>query len=143
MMSTAAYKPVLPAKARILVVEDDADHYITEAQMIKECGVPARNIEWRISGEGVVQFADILAPLDVILLDIGLLHEDGYEVLRKLRAIQRFNYTRIVAVSGRRDEMERAKAAGFDSFIGKPLTMERFPGQLARILKGEQVWEDR
>ncbi len=30
---------------------------------------------------------------------------------------------------------------GFDGFLGKPLDNARFPDQLARILRGEPVWE--
>ncbi len=143
MTSVVAYRPVQPAEASILMVEDDSDHFITEVKMIAACGVMGNNIHWKVSGLGVIQYADTLPPLDVILLDIGLPHEDGYDVLKKLRTTERFNNTLVVAVSGRDNEMDRARVAGFDSFIGKPLEMDRFPGQLSRILRGEQVWEDR
>ncbi len=141
--SVISYRPVSPAQASILLVEDDSDHFITEVKMIAACGVMGPNIHWKVSGQGVIQYADVLPPLDVILLDIGLPHEDGYAILKKLRTTKQFRRTLVVAVSGRNDEMGKAKKAGFDSFIGKPLQMDRFPGQLTRILSGEQVWEDR
>jgi two-component system cell cycle response regulator DivK len=34
----------------------------------------------------------------------------------------------------------RARAAGFDGFIGKPLDFDRFPHQIRAILRGEPVW---
>jgi two-component system cell cycle response regulator DivK len=37
--------------------------------------------------------------------------------------------------------MQRAKEAGFDGFIGKPLDPDRFPNQIRRVLQGEAVWE--
>ena len=34
-----------------------------------------------------------------------------------------------------------AREAGFDSFVGKPLSAQKFPEQLQRILTGKAVWE--
>jgi two-component system cell cycle response regulator DivK len=36
--------------------------------------------------------------------------------------------------------MERAREAGFDGFIAKPLNVKNFPDQVRAILQGEQVW---
>jgi two-component system cell cycle response regulator DivK len=41
------------------------------------------------------------------------------------------------------DDVERARAAGFDGFLGKPIDLRRFPLQITRILQGERVWEPR
>jgi two-component system cell cycle response regulator DivK len=76
-------------------------------------------------------------------MDIRLPYEDGYEALRKLRASERFKQTPVVAVTAYAsdEQMARAKLAGFDGFLGKPLDPDRFPLQIRRILDGEQVWE--
>jgi two-component system cell cycle response regulator DivK len=39
------------------------------------------------------------------------------------------------------DQMNKAKSAGFDGFLGKPLDPDKFPDQIRRILNGESVWE--
>ena len=39
------------------------------------------------------------------------------------------------------DNMEHAREAGFDGFIGKPLNPDRFPNQVRGILRGEAIWE--
>jgi two-component system cell cycle response regulator DivK len=54
-------------------------------------------------------------------------------------------HTRVVAVTAHHSptEMQRARAAGFDGFIGKPIDPARFPDQIRRILAGESVWEAR
>jgi len=39
------------------------------------------------------------------------------------------------------DQLNRARAAGFDGFVGKPLDPDRFPDQVRRMLQGEAVWE--
>jgi two-component system cell cycle response regulator DivK len=51
--------------------------------------------------------------------------------------------TRVVAVTADASvrNMDRARNAGFDGFIGKPLDPDRFPNQIRRILQGESIWE--
>ncbi len=134
-------KTLQPGEASILVVEDKIDSYVTIVRLLAFSGVSPQNSHWKASGWGVLQYADSLPHIDLILLDIGLPHEDGYEVLRAIRSAERFKDTRIVAVTGRVDEVRKAQAAGFDGFLSKPLDMERFPRQLSRILNGESVWE--
>ncbi len=141
MKSGHARKGLTPQEASVLVVEDQIDSYTTIARLLASSGVLHSNSLWKISGAGVVQFAASLPPIDLILLDIGLPSENGFDVLKDIRATPSFAKTRVVAVTGHIDQMEQAKAAGFDGFLGKPLDADRFPGQLARILGGGSVWE--
>jgi two-component system cell cycle response regulator DivK len=39
------------------------------------------------------------------------------------------------------EQIAKARAAGFDGFLGKPLDPDRFPDQIRRLLRGEPVWE--
>lgn len=141
MKTVISGKGISSQDACILVVEDKIDSYITIVRLLAFCGVLHSNSHWKASDWGVVQFADPLPHIDLILLDIGLPHEDGYEVLKEIRATARFKDTLVIAVTGHREELPRARAAGFDGFLCKPLEAERFPSQLSRILKGEAVWE--
>jgi two-component system, cell cycle response regulator DivK len=61
--------------------------------------------------------------------------------LEKLKADARYQQVPIVAYTVHVSEINVAYQRGFDSFIGKPVDPDRFPGQLARILRGEAVWE--
>jgi two-component system cell cycle response regulator DivK len=99
--------------------------------------------EWKTSGWQVVQFADTLPRIDLILMDIRLPYEDGYQALQKVRLHDRLRDTIVVAVTAEanEDQMRKAQAAGFDGFLGKPLDPDRFPYQIERLLAGEQVWE--
>ncbi|NIP28430.1 MAG: response regulator, partial [Phycisphaerae bacterium] len=36
---------------------------------------------------------------------------------------------------------QKAREAGFDGFLSKPLDADEFPAQIRRILEGESVWE--
>jgi two-component system cell cycle response regulator DivK len=99
--------------------------------------------EWKTSGYEVVEYIDTLPNVDLILMDIRLPYEDGYEALRKIRASERFQEIPIVAVTAfaTEDQMQRARDAGFNGFIGKPLDADRFPQQIQESLSGQQVWE--
>jgi two-component system cell cycle response regulator DivK len=91
----------------------------------------------------VVEYADTLPRLDLILMDIRLPYEDGYGALKKIRASERFKAVPIIAVTAEAsmEQMKKARDSGFDGFLGKPLDPDRFPDQIRRILNGEPVWE--
>jgi two-component system cell cycle response regulator DivK len=63
--------------------------------------------------------------------------------LRKIRSSASLSATRVVAVTAEAssEQMKKARTAGFDGFLGKPLDPDRFPDQVHRILAGDAVWE--
>ncbi|MCU0480717.1 MAG: response regulator [Anaerolineae bacterium] len=133
--------PIDPSEAHVLVVEDNVPNFVLIARMLAFMGV--QRCEWKTSGWQVVQFAETLAKIDLILMDIRLPYEDGYQALQKVRAHPRLKETLVCAVTAEasEDQMRRAQKAGFDGFLGKPLDPDRFPEQITRLLSGEQVWE--
>jgi two-component system cell cycle response regulator DivK len=134
-------EPIQPKDATILIVEDNVSNFVLMARMLAYMGIP--RCEWKTSGWQVVEFADTLPRIDLILMDIRLPYEDGYAALAKVRATRRLKDTLVVAVTAEAslEQMSKARAAGFDGFLGKPLDPDRFPDQIRRMLKGEAVWE--
>jgi len=132
---------VQPKEATVLVVEDNFQNFVLITRLLAYLGV--KDCEWKASGWQVLEFAESLPHIDLILMDIFLPEEDGYQVLSRLRAHPRFEDTLIVAVTAdaSTDNMQRAREAGFDGFIGKPLDPDRFPNQIRRVLRGEEIWE--
>lgn len=126
--------------ATILIVEDNVSNFVLMARMLGYIGA---HCEWKTSGYEVVEYADTLPNIDLILMDIRLPYEDGYQALRKLRESDRFQATPIVAVTAysNEDQLKRARLAGFNGFLGKPLDPDRFPEQIRSVLEGGQVWE--
>jgi two-component system cell cycle response regulator DivK len=127
---------------RVLIIEDNVRNYALLARLLSYVGV--KQTEWKRSGWHVLEFAqDTMPHVDLILLDIHLPEEDGYEVLARIRENEHFATTRVVAVTAdvTNANMSRAKAAGFDGFLAKPINVDRFPDQIRRILQGEPVWD--
>jgi DNA-binding response OmpR family regulator len=61
-----------------------------------------------------------------VLLDIGLPHLNGYQVAEKLRATVWGKTMPLVAISGwgQSEDKRRAKMAGFDLHLTKPIDIE-------------------
>jgi len=136
-----ARKPVDPKDAYILVVEDNVSNFVLIARLLAFVGV--HKCEWKTTGWGVVDFAKTMNRVDLILMDLRLPHEDGYEALRQVRTSESLRDTLVVVVTahGSAAEMRKAQEAGFDGFLAKPLDADRFPEQIRKILSGEPVWD--
>ena len=128
-------------RACILIVEDNFDNFRLMARLLAFRGI--RNCEWKTSGSQVVEFADSLPRVDLVLMDLYLPGEDGYQVLARLRAHPKFANTLVVVITAEATESNllRAHEAGFDGFIGKPINSALFPDQIRQILEGEAVWK--
>lgn len=133
-------KAAIPKDTTVLVVEDNVSNFVLIARMLGYLGI---HCEWKTSGYEVVEYADTLPRLDLILMDIRLPYEDGYGALKKIRASDHLRSIPIVAVTAEasNEQITKARSAGFDGFLGKPLDPDRFPEQIRRILTGDPVWE--
>ena len=138
--SQSNQKSSAAGETTVLVVEDNVSNFVLIARMLGYLGI---HCEWKTSGYEVVEYADTLPHLDLILMDIRLPYEDGYGALRKIRSAEHLKSIPIVAVTAEAsdEQMRKARDAGFDGFLGKPLDPDRFPEQIRRILSGDQVWE--
>ena len=83
--------------------------------------------ETHVAHDGVeaTDMAQCVRP-DVILLDIGLPGPNGYEVCRRIRAQPWGSAVTLVAVTGwgQQEDRERAREAGFDMHVVKPVEHE-------------------
>jgi two-component system, cell cycle response regulator DivK len=124
----------------VLVVEDNVSNFVLIARMLGFLGI---HCEWKTSGFEVVEYADTLPHLDLILMDIRLPYDDGFGALKKIRLSNHLKNIPVIAVTAEasQEQIQKARAAGFDGFLGKPLDPDRFPDQIQRILNGESVWE--
>lgn len=140
--STLLYNtPISLEKVHVLVVEDNVSNFVLIARLLAHAGI--KKCEWKTTGWEVVEFAHTMSRVDLILMDLRLPHEDGYQALAQIRQDPILCDTRVVAITahGSTLEMAKAKQSGFDGFISKPLDADQFPKQIERILRGEAVWD--
>ena len=115
--------------ASVLLVEDNEDAAESLTMLL------------RLLGHRVCAVGDAFSaldnakadPPDVALVDIGLPGMDGYELARRLRALESSRHTMLVALTGYglAEDKERAAAAGFQAHLVKPID----------ILELERVFE--
>jgi two-component system cell cycle response regulator DivK len=105
--------------------------------------VGVRRHEQNASGREALKRAYKMSRLDLILMDLNLPDQSGYEILNKLRQNPRLVDTCVIAVTADTNTatMEKARRAGFDGFLGKPVDPDRFSNLLTDILNGEAIWD--
>lgn len=144
-MTPVAHLPVQDrvTAATVLFVEDNEDTFWLLEELLRyEIGVG--HAEGCTRGQRLFEVIvhKQLQP-DLILLDLQMPLEDGFAVFQRIRACPALAFVPVVAVTANvlSQYVVRAREAGMNGFIGKPLNRHRFPAQIARILAGETVWE--
>ena len=120
--------PGRPAPRRILIVDDNADAADSLAMLLR---LEGHTIDLSYDAREALQRVHTLRP-DVVLLDIGLPHLNGYDIARAIRASAQLRDVRLVALTGygQAEDRQRARAAGFDEHLVKPVD----PTALQRVL---------
>ena len=115
---------------RVLVVEDDHDSAQSLAMLLRLWG---HRVEVALDGTRALDSARSFGP-EIVLLDIGIPGMDGYEVAERLRS-EHGAELKLVALTGygREDDRKRARDAGFDWHLTKPLEPPRLREMLARL----------
>ena len=124
-----------PATRRVLYIEDNAVNAMLMEAVLER--VPGVRLVCATLPEVGLELAQADPP-DLVLLDIQLPGIDGFEVLRRLRASPATLAIPVVAVSANamRSDIERARAAGFDDYLTKPIDFERLLALVQRCAPG-------
>src|SRR5439155_21908829 len=88
-------------------------------------------------GPSALELADAFVP-DVVLLDIGLPMMSGYAVAQELRRRPALQHVYLAAVTGwgQAEDRRRAREAGFDIHLTKPLSTAAVEELLSAIGRG-------
>jgi two-component system cell cycle response regulator DivK len=83
-------------------------------------------------------------PPDLILLDLQMPRLDGFDTLRELRREQRFSSLPVVALTAyaMQGDREKALAAGFTSYVTKPVNLTELREHVAGLLGGRGAAHD-
>lgn len=120
---TVAAPEIVPpgTSMQILVVDDSVDTCMMLAHILRKKGHCVRTAH---SGVDAIQVA-LAWPPEAVVLDIGLPGMDGYEVARRLRAEPSLKNIKLVAITGygSENDIQRARKAGFDAHLLKPIEL--------------------
>jgi signal transduction histidine kinase len=127
----AAPAPRSTGARRVLVIEDNDDSRHMLRELILLLG---HEVYEAVDGVTGVSTALSLEP-DLALVDVGLPGIDGYEVARRLREHPVGRRLRLVALTGYGlpEDRERARTAGFDLHLVKPVDPARIAELLANM----------
>lgn len=126
--------PVSLTGLRVLVVDDEHDVRATLADMLLSCGAA-------VTTAGSVREAlhvFRLGGIDVVVSDIAMPEQDGYELLARIRALPGpAGCTPVLALTAYASlsDRERAIAAGFDRYLSKPATVRQLSHAIAELCR--------
>jgi two-component system CheB/CheR fusion protein len=123
----------LLAGLHVLVVEDDADSRESLVRILEQYGA-------RVRGAGTAREAvtamDAAVP-DILVSDIGMAGEDGYDLIRKVRMLPTVRGGQVPALAltaygGEADRL-KAAAAGFQAHVVKPVAPAQLVTEVGRL----------
>jgi CheY-like chemotaxis protein len=119
------------AGVRVLVVDDQPDARSLAERLLADCGAEV----WSAgSGEDAIAQAVAARP-DIVVSDICMPGMDGYEMLRRIRERGAIPAVRAIALTAfaRPQDAARAREAGFDAFLTKPVDAPRLIAAVAEL----------
>jgi PAS domain S-box-containing protein len=115
-------------RQKVLVVDDNRDAADSCGALLELSG---HEVQTAYSAHDGYLLAEAFRP-HVLLLDIGLPDVDGYALARRIRAMHWGHDFTLVALTGWGQEADksRAREAGFDHHLTKPVTFQQLDGLL-------------
>jgi PAS domain S-box-containing protein len=107
---------------RILIVDDVRPAAVILATLLRFLG---QNVRTASSGAEALAMIEQEQP-DLIVSDISMPEMDGYELAQEIRQRPEWNDIRLVAVTGygQENDRKRAKEAGFNDHVVKPISKQ-------------------
>ncbi len=120
---------------RVLVVDDDPDVRDLVAMVLQQSGA---EVQSSLTAREALEILDQWNP-DVLVSDIGMPGEDGYDLIRKVRAREAEHGGLIPALAltgyARPEEAARARAAGYEMHVPKPVAPSELVASVASLAK--------
>ncbi len=113
---------------RVLLVEDHLDTAQTISHLLRSAGFTVTTASDLASASATVEGE----PFDVVICDLGLPDGDGYELMRRIRAIRSVPG---IAMSGyaMSEDRQRSQEAGFSEHLVKPIDILQLIAALRRV----------
>jgi len=120
---------------RVLVVDDEPDTREMLKAGLGQCGAVVTTAGSAAEAIGEIQGA----PPDVLVSDIGMPEEDGYDLIRKVRALPAEGGGRVPAIAltayARAEDRLQALRAGYQMHVPKPVELAELAAVVASIAR--------
>ncbi|WDP91640.1 MAG: response regulator [Desulfobacter sp.] len=119
-------------KKKILIVDDEPNIIVPLEFLMTQNDYAVRTAQ---TGETALEIIASWHP-DLILLDIMLPGQDGFEVCQKIRAQTRFHHMKIIFLSAmaRSIDVEKGLGLSADDYITKPFATEHVVRRVKELL---------
>lgn len=135
----------------VLVVDDEADARDLVATLLSQYGARVTTAASAAEAFLLLRQGEAGERPDVLVSDIGMPDEDGYQLLRRIRALARDEGGAIPAIAltafGRARDRIKALSAGFQTHIPKPVEPEELmmviaglTGDVRPDVRKEELW---
>ena len=121
------------ASIRVLVVDDDPGSREAVRALLEQAGA---DVETAASAADARRYLRT-TPTDVLISDIAMAEENGYALIQSLRAEGLMLPGIALTAYARREDAEKAYAAGFDVHLPKPVDPEVLISVLSAVCKRE------
>jgi PAS domain S-box-containing protein len=133
-------QPSLPlAACRVLLIEDDADSLEMVKMLLEQSGA---SVATAISSPEALKILNT-ERFDVLISDIGMPEENGYELIRKVRSLsaEKGGLTPAIALTAYAGNNDRQQAleAGFQSHLTKPVDKETLIVAVSSLIEGQKL----
>jgi CheY-like chemotaxis protein len=129
------------AHVRVLLIDDENDARDLSQAVLEQCGAIVKSASSGAEALTVLRAATPEALPHVIVSDLGMPTEDGYQLIRRIRGLSP-DLGRIpaVAVTGyaTSEDVQRALDAGFQLHISKPMDPASFVAAVADLARGNK-----
>lgn len=124
--------------ARILVVDDSQLNLDVCRQLLEREGA---NVETAEDGlDALTKIQNDPERFDAVLMDVQMPEMDGYEATRRLRQLPTLKALPVIALTAGAltEERHRAREAGMDDFLTKPIDPPRMVAALRRVIEARR-----
>ena len=116
---------------RVLIVDDNESAALMLQKLLLSLG---HNVETASSGDQALATAERFHP-ELIFMDLGMPHMNGFEVCQRIREQPWGQKIRIIALTGwgQEGDRRRTREAQFDEHFVKPIQVSDLQKLLARV----------
>jgi PAS domain S-box-containing protein len=128
---------------RLLVVDDEQDVRMLLALTLEKYGAHVEAVSSGREAMEALAAPPANRPFDVMICDIGMPDEDGYDVIRKVRAMPSYKCGRIPAIAltayGGAEYRTRALEGGFNIHAVKPVKADDLVAMIQSVMKQRRL----